>query len=475
MPVANYNRKILDLKRWTMLTTPAPVASSAATFVISSRLAQQRQMYVVSNVVQYLYYPFEDGYIQIPSAALAGTFGAGACGTSAAIGPSGTATAGTTTTLTTNLTLARSLAGYQIEITGGPGAGDVRTIAFNTVGTNGVITVTSAFSAAITASSTYRLVTPRYYVLGAGTLAAGSFRVYDFALNTWSTLSIVGLAATWATDGRLVATPSYADNGLDLNFATGTATAGAATTLTNSGAAWATNQWTNSQLKIVSGTGAGQVRTIASNTGTVITVSAAWTTNPDATSAYHIEGNDDFLYLMGNNAVTLNRYSISANTWSTLSPSAARAAAPGLGLSGSWVYNVPSSRDSRWSDQNNIINGRRIYSFRGNGGAVLDYYDIAANTWVSGVSYAPATETFTTGSKYVYADGYLYITKEATGRWFRYDFAEQSMVGWSTNVYTSGAAVLGDTAFDVVEPETGIRFVQYILNTSTVVMRCMIV
>jgi hypothetical protein len=475
MPVANYNRKILDLKRWTMLTTPAPAASAAGTFVISSRLSQQRQMFVVSNVLQYLYYPFEDGYIQIPSAALAGTFGAGACGTSAAIGPSGTATAGTTTTLTTNLTLARSLAGYQIEITGGPGAGDVRTIAFNTVGTNGVITVTSAFSTSITASSTYRLVTPRYYVLGAGTLASGSFKVYDFALNTWTTLSNTGLPATWATDGRLVATPSYADNGLDLNFATGTATAGAATTLTKSGAAWATNQWANSQLKIVSGTGAGQVRTIASNTSTVITVSAAWTTNPDATSAYHIEGNDDFLYLMGNNAVTLYRYSISANTWSTLSPSAARAAAPGLGLSGSWVYNVPSARDSRWSDQNNIINGRRIYSFRGGGGAVLDYYDIAANTWVSGVSYAPATETFTTGSKYIYADGYLYMTKEATGRWFRYDFAEQSMVGWSTNVYPSGAAVLGDTAFDVVEPETGVRFVQYILNTSTVVMRCMIV
>ena len=106
---------------------------------------------------------------------------------------------------------------------------------------------------------------------------------------------------------------------------------------------------------------------------------------------------------------------------------------------------------------------------------MLDYYDIAANTWVSGVPYAPATETFTTGTKWVYADGYLYIAKEATGRWFRYDFAEQSMVGWSVNVYPSGAAILGDTAFDVVDPETGVRFIQYILNTSAIVMRCMIV
>jgi hypothetical protein len=472
MPVANYNRKILDQKRWTVMTSPAPVATGAGMFVISSRLAQQRQMFVVSSTVQYLYYPFEDGFVQLPSAALAGTLGAGSCGTSTAVGPSGTATAGTTTTITTGLNLQRSLAGYEIEITGGPNAGERRTIAFNTVGASAVITVTVPFSVAITAASTYRLITPRYFVLNQGTLAAGSFRVYDFALNTWATLSITGLPAIWGTDGKLIATPSFGDDGDDLNFATGTATAGAATTLTNSAKAWAANQWANYQIKIVSGAGAGQIRTIASNTGTVITVSAAWATNPDATSVYHIEGNDDFLYLMGNGAVAMYRYSISANTWTTLAPVAARAAAPVAAASGHWVYGV--AEDARWTDENNIINGRRIYSFRGNG-ALLDYYDIAANTWVSGVAYAPGAETFTVGSKYVYAGDYLYIHKDATGRWFRYSFAQQSMVGWSTNVYPGGAAVAGDTAFDVVEPETGIRFVMMILNTSTILMRCMVI
>lgn len=473
MAVANFNRKILDLKRWTLLTSPAPAVTAAGAFVVSARLSQQRQLLMLSATVHYLYYPFEDGYIQIPSGALTGTFGAGACGTSSAIGPSGTATAGSTTTLTTNLTLARSLAGYQIEITGGPGAGDVRTIAYNTVGANGVITVTAPFSTTITASSTYRLITPRYYVLCAGTLAANAFKVYDFALNTWTGLSITGLPATVGTDGKLIATPSFGDNGVELNFATGTATGATSTTLVNSAKTWTTNQWSNSQVKIVSGTGAGQIRTIASNTGTTLTVSAAWTVTPDATSIYHIEGNDDFLYFMGNNAVTLYRYSISANTWTTLAPGAARAAAPGAGMSGHWVYGV--AEDTRWADESNIINGRRIYSFRGAAGAVLDYYDIALNTWVSGVPYAPAAETLTTGTKYVYSGDYLYIHKDATGRWFRYSFAQQSMVGWSTNVYPGGAAIVGDTAYDVVEPETGIRFIQYILNTSNIVMRCMVV
>lgn len=475
MPVANYNRKILDLKRWTVMPTPAPAASAAGSFIISSRLHQQRQLYVVSATVHYLYYPFEDGFIQIPSGALAGTFGAGACGTASAIGPSGTASGGAASQINTTLTLARSLAGYQIEITAGPGAGDIRTIAYNTVGSNGQIVVTAPFSATPTGSTTFRLITPRYYVLCPGTLASGSFKVYDFALNTWTTLSITGIPATWGTDGKLVATPSFGDDGDDVNFATGTATSGSSTTLVNNAKAWATNQWANYQVHIVSGTGAGQVRTIASNTGTTLTVSAAWATTPDASSVYHIEGNDDFLYLMGNNAVTLYRYSISGNSWTTLSPSAARAAAPGAGMSGHWVFSV--TEDSRWADESAIINGRRIYSFRGGAVAAnpLDYYDIAANTWVSGVAYAPATETFTTGSKYVYSGDYLYMHKDATGRWFRYSFAQQSMVGLGTNVYPGGAAIVGDTSFDVVEPDSGIRFLHMLLNTSAVHMRCMII
>lgn len=475
MAVANYNRKIIDLKRWTLLTSIAPVATAIGMFTVSSRLSQQRQMFVTSNTVQYLYYPFEDAFIQIPSAALAGTFGAGACGTSSAAGPSGTATGGTTTTVNTNLTLARSLAGYKIQITGGPGAGETKTIKYNTVGANGIITVDSAFGTAITASSTYRLLTPRYYILGAGTLAAGSFRVYDFALNTWTTLSNTNLPATVGTDGKLIGTPSFGDNGINVIFASGTATAGGASTLTNSAKNWAANQWTNYQIRITAGIGAGQIRTIASNTANVVTVSAAWTTQPDATSQYVIEGNDDFLYFMGNNAVTLYRYSISGNAWSVLTPGAARSGAPGAGMSAHWVFDVEATVDDRWTDENNIINGRRIYSFRGAAGALLDYYDIAANTWVSDVAYSPKVETFTTGSKYVYADGYLYMQKDATGRWFRYSFAEQSMVGWSTNIYPGGAAVVGDTAYDVVEPETGVRYIQYILNTSQIMMRCMVV
>ena len=478
MATTNGNRKILDLKRWEFCT-PLPSATAAAHFIVSSRHYRQQQLLVQSNTGAFLYDPREDGWIQVPSPALAGTFGAGATGvagsfsTGTTVGASSlTATAGTTTSITTNQALARDLRGYSVYFVGGTNAGKTKTIESNTIGTNAVIRFTDAEATAFDSTSQFRLKTPVFFVVGAGTLAAGSFRKYDFATNTWTTLAITGLAASLGTDGKMCSTPAWIDSGFK-SFATGTATAGSANTLTNSAKAWATNQWTNSQIRITAGTGAGQIRTVSSNTGTVITVSANWTTNPDATSQYSIEGNDDFLYYMGNNAVTLYRYSISGNTWSTLTPVAARGGAPGAGMSGHWIHSV-SAAD--WTNENAILNGRYLFSFRGAGGALLDRYDIAGNTWAA-ITYAPATETLTTGTKYSYCKDRLYIQKDATGRWFAYDFAENAMLPWGTMTYTQGAAVLGDTAFDVTYKDgaTEIDYVYIGLNTSAVVLRQQVV
>lgn len=480
MATTNGNRKILDLKRWEFCT-PAPVSfSGSGMFISSSRHYRAQQLYVTSTTVAYLYNPSEDGWVQVPSPALGGTFGAGACGVATAVGPSGTATAGTTSTITTNLTLARDLRGYSIHITGGPNAGVTLVISSNTIGANAVITV-PVQGVAFSASTTYRLLTPRWYVLNAvasaGTTTANLFKFYDFALNTWTAAETgatdgVAPAAVIGTDSRLISTPSWLDTDYHA-FATGTATAGGASTLTNSGKTWATNQWTNSQIRIVSGTGAGQIRTIASNTGTVITVSSAWTTQPDATSVYNIEGNDDFIYYMGSNAVTLYSYSISAGTWTTLSPGVARGGVPNAGISGHWVW---GSTDSAWTNENAIMNGRYLYSFRGGAGALLDRYDIAANSW-SAVTYAPATETFSSGTKYAYTGDYLYIQKDTSGRWFRYNVITSEMDGWTTILYPQTTSLSGDTCFDVTyrDGATNITYIYMLLNSSTVMLRQMVI
>lgn len=70
----------------------------------------------------------------------------------------------------------------------------------------------------------------------------------------------------------------------------GTATAGAASTMTDSGATFSTTGTglVGNVLKITGGTGSGQYRSITVNTGTVITVTPVWTDNPDATSTYEV-------------------------------------------------------------------------------------------------------------------------------------------------------------------------------------------
>jgi len=72
-------------------------------------------------------------------------------------------------------------------------------------------------------------------------------------------------------------------------YDTGTATAGAATTLTDSGATWTITGTglIGYYVRITGGLGEGQIRKITANTGTEITV-ATWGTTPDNTSTFEI-------------------------------------------------------------------------------------------------------------------------------------------------------------------------------------------
>lgn len=461
-------RPLLDRQQFEMCAL-MPFSTAAGSHVISSTLHDQYQLIVQGTGTPWLYDPSRDAWQLLPSGAVAGTFGAGTCGTHVPHGPTGTATAGTASTITTVTTVARNLAGYTIRITAGAGAGQERVIASNTIGPNAVLTVTTPWDVTPTATSQYLLITGRFYVFIGGSGGPG-MKYWDLATNTWSAaLTMTGVPAM-GTEAKLRSTP-----GLIANFAVGTATAGGATTLTNESKTWATNQWTNFQVRITSGTGAGQTRSIASNTGSVLTTSTAWTINPDATSQYVIEGNDDYLYLAGNNAVTLYRYSISSNSWTTLTPGVARAGAPGAGMSLNWVN---GATHPSWADESNIINGRRLYSWRGAAGGVLDYYDIAANTWVSGVPVWGMGETFTTGTCHDNAGrGTIITQKDNTGRFYALDVANQQLTSRATLFYPQGNAAVGDRLFtiDYVDGATTIQWVYYMASTSNVMFRVLLI
>lgn len=84
----------------------------------------------------------------------------------------------------------------------------------------------------------------------------------------------------------------YSDNKATATV-TGTATSGAASTLTDTGESWSVNAYAATgaagwMVAITGGTGINQIRSILSNTATVLTVLQPWDTTPDSTSTYAI-------------------------------------------------------------------------------------------------------------------------------------------------------------------------------------------
>lgn len=466
--------------------------TAAGTFVVSDKsdlIPLHDTAYFVGGVSSiWNYNSDEDGWVQLPNSGIAGAFAAGACGEFRAISAPGgaisfTASAGTTTSVTSTLTLTRNLAGCAFRVIGGTGVGYSGTIRSNTIGANSVITLNTANGVAFDATTQFQFFGGSLWFFNAGTVAVG-FSVYDRATNTWTARSVAGIPTAWGTDAQLVSTPGLSSN-RGAGFVNGTSSgSNTTTTLNHTGQTWPVNGWANSQVRIISGVGAGQIRTIASNTATALTVSAAWTVTPDATSVYRIEGNDDFFYLLGNNAVTMYRYSISGNTWTTLAPVAARAGAFGAGGTADWIDGVG---DAQWTDgtytslnaAGTILrqNGRYIFCFRGGASNVLDVYDIAVNTWISGVPYGNQLETFGAGSCAVDLDGFIYIQKDATGRILRLDVAKMALDPFTFNPVPQGAAVVGDKMFmtSLKEGATIVRYLYTLGNTRSELTRWLVV
>lgn len=483
-------RKMLHRKS-AEYCAPSPAGNTAAgAFIVADKTSAMPGndgiVYFGGASAVWQYNADEDAWMQAPNSGIAGTFGAGACGALHAVfAPAGsdrsTATAGTTTTLTTSLTLARDLGGYPVRVISGAGVGYQGLIVRNTMGANGVLTLSPASGVAFDNTTVFQMLTGSVWVFNPGAGAVG-FSCYDRATNAWTARSVTGLPTTFGTDGKLVATGCATSGPGWQGFVNSTATAGAATTLTDSAKNWPVNGWANSQVRIISGTGAGQIRSIASNTANVLTVSTAWTVNPDATSVYRIEGNGNYIYLLGNNAVTMYRYDRSINGWTTLAPATARGGAAAAGFSANWIDGI---EDEDWTNETYTTHygtmvrqaGRYIYSLRGGGTSTLDVYDIAENKWINDLPYAMKQETFTTGSSAVDLGGFIYIQKDATGRIYKFDVAKNVLEPFVQSPVPQGTAVVGDKIFmtTYVEGATKVNYLYALGNTRSELTRWLVI
>ncbi len=379
-------RPLLDLPYDEYVGQTGLVGNGVGTFV--SRVSNQlNQLQLLVRAGGWVCMNYEQGSlvrIPDPSGTTLASLITHSCGsTGSTIGVASlSATAGTTSTITTNQTIPRSLAGYKVFILEGPNAGSTLVIRRNTTGANSVLTVDTQASA-FDATTRFKLMTPRFYFVNTSPSLALS--CYDWATNSWLSLTTSGVTSAWGTGNnkaKIIATPSYLRNTPKV-YSSGTATSGGASTLSNSAKAWGTNQWANYQIRLTAGTGAGQIRSISSNTATQITVGSAWAVQPDSTTQYSVEPNEDYLYGLGGNSgdVSLWRYSISSNTWTLLSPSVARGGYVRFSDWQVWMSDVVAAE---WNDETQFKNGRYIYDGRTNSGATaLDRYDIASNAWES--------------------------------------------------------------------------------------------
>ena len=245
---------------------------------------------------------------------------------------------------------------------------------------------------------------------------------------------------TSVTDGNTLVvgsafggTPSVADS-YTICLPEGTTSSATTSTLVDSTATWTVNQYTNADVLIVSGTGSGQKRRIASNTATTLTLAAAvtgnvntgnWTVTPDATSVYKIQPSSDFLYYSpGSTSATFYKIDLatgaSAPAWVTLT------APPAVTSGGANVM---------WPD---AIGSFNLLVMRGNGTSTFYSYNIGLNSWTTLVIRA-GSETFTTGASSTVWDGQrkIIIHKDSSTRLYVYNMATRELEPLATLPYAA--------------------------------------
>jgi len=144
---------------------------------------------------------------------------------------------------------------------------------------------------------------------------------------------------------------------------------------------------------------------------------------------YSSSGNDDYIYLIGNNATAFYRYSITDNSWTTL---ASLPASIGAGCGIYWDWGTGG-------------NPNFLYAIRGGGSTAIYRYSISGNSWTT-LSYFPAVETFGAGSCSTYDPNKrrIWIEKDNTHRMFYLDLATSTIFPGGVWPFLGGTAAVGN-------------------------------
>jgi hypothetical protein len=217
--MANTFKKVIDRQMWVQSTPNVNAHAAGASVASDLRNNITRNPFVYflgSNAVLNRYNIVQKSWQRISATPLTGTFAAGATSWFApSFGAVGTIAAGATTTSVVISTALPSAVGVnQLANRGGSGefgyrlriidttAGktEERWIVANTAGTTPTITLGAPFTFTPASGARYELLSGRLYMINATSLAAGSFRSFEVATNTFANRSITNLPASLTTD-----------------------------------------------------------------------------------------------------------------------------------------------------------------------------------------------------------------------------------------------------------------------------------
>lgn len=333
--------------------------------------------------------------------------------------------------------------GYKIRIIGKTaGKVEERYIVANTGGTTPTVWLDKPLTFVPTTGDTYEILSGAVYMLGAGVLAATTFRSFEVAANALTSLSNTNLPATIATDSFMTAldeqyTPYDVEPGTGFvagafAYDVGSQSTRYALTATAIGASSITgqiiagdsvltlNEYRNFQIRVVQDTtnptAVNQRRIIASHTagvpGTtapVYTLGSAWTVTPSATAKFVIEYPNvillrstatSTLYVYNYNKETINNgtNTITNNSWSvTYFGTPSGAAGAGCMIMPSFGIQPDIGDNARHS---------HVYFARGGNTTTIDLLDIAGGTagsWAAAIVYDGNQVNFNTGASGAYA------------------------------------------------------------------------
>jgi hypothetical protein len=487
-----YGQKpIHDLPEWFPCANPLNANAAGGCVAYDQRegpTCHPMIYHFVSATVFNAYNPITDEWINLASPGM-GTFAAGAgCVFVPSSGPSGTLSAGTSTTqFTIGTALPAAVVANQLA-NRGDGVGfyirvcDVSggvisesQIVANTAGTQPVITVSPALGFTPANTDKYEILSGRVLLMAT---AASICKYYDVATNSFSAaLTVTNLTAPAIDNAMVVLDELYTPSGnLPSEGFFKKMTATATTNVTNatvtgtigaSDASLVTNEYANFQLRIVEDTtnptAVNQRIKITSHTGanpTVYTCTGVFAVAPSNTAKYVIEGIGDVICFTGSSVALSHTYRMGGyradGAWSTGVTAGvaslqipARPANTGTGTTACWAYGLSAL------DPQKVARYSSVYLLRGGATATMDVLDIATLSWSTGTGVTDlgygnkGLLTFTTGSCSAYDpnsnDGrYWYINQSGTQRFFRFDTKNRVMLPWCYYRQPQGTATIGE-------------------------------